>query len=111
MDTLLQDVRYAIRSLRRSPLFVLTVLVIVSLGTGVASAMFGVVHHLLVRPFDVEVPSPWRYYLVYPPGLAQSPKLAIFRQWLRDEIVLDAQTPPPTLRARSPGKPRRIGKR
>jgi len=52
------------------------------------------------------VPSPWRYYLVYPPGLAQSPKLAIFRQWLRDEIVLDAQTPPPALRASSPAKPK-----
>ena len=35
METLLQDVRYALRSLRRSPLFVVTVLVIVSLGTGV----------------------------------------------------------------------------
>jgi len=53
LDMLVQDARYALRSLRRAPLFVLTVLVIVSLGTGVASAMFGIVHHLLVRPFDV----------------------------------------------------------
>jgi len=53
LDMLVQDIRFAVRSLRRAPLFVLTVLVIVSLGTGVASAMFGIVHHLLVRPFDV----------------------------------------------------------
>jgi hypothetical protein len=59
LDLVLQDVRYATRSLRRSPLFVFTVLVIVSLGTGVASAMFGVVHHLLVRPFDVLATNAW----------------------------------------------------
>jgi len=53
LDLLLQDVRYALRSLRRAPLFVFTVLLIVSLGTGVASGLFGVVHHLLVRPFAV----------------------------------------------------------
>ena len=53
LDMLLQDVRYAMRSLRRAPMFVFTVLVIVSLGTGVASGLFGVVHHLLVQPFPV----------------------------------------------------------
>jgi putative ABC transport system permease protein len=53
IDLLLQDLRYALRSLRRSPLFVLTVLLILSLGTGVAAAMFGVVHRLLVLPYDV----------------------------------------------------------
>jgi len=53
LDMLLQDVRYALRSLRRAPLFVVTVLGIVALGTGVASGLFGVVDHLLVRPFDV----------------------------------------------------------
>jgi putative ABC transport system permease protein len=53
MDGLLQDLRYAIRSLRRAPLFVLTVLTIVALGTGVASGLFGVVHRLLVQPYAV----------------------------------------------------------
>jgi putative ABC transport system permease protein len=53
LDLLLQDARYALRSLRRAPLFVLTVLTIVALGTGVASGLFGVVHHLLVQPFAV----------------------------------------------------------
>src|SRR5262245_52190123 len=53
LDMLFQDIRYALRSLRRAPMFVLTVLVIVSLGTGVASAMFGITRHLLLRPFDM----------------------------------------------------------
>jgi len=53
LDLLLQDARYAVRSLRRAPMFVLTVLAIVSIGTGVAAGMFGVVHHLLDQPFPV----------------------------------------------------------
>ena len=67
-------------------------------GQGIAlarSSLIGndLVNGVLVRPFDIEVPSPWRYYLVYPPSLAQSPKLAVFRQWLRDEIERDAKAP------------------
>lgn len=45
---------------------------------------------LLVRLFDIDVPAPRRYYLVYPPRLASSPKLAVFRAWLHDEIRADA---------------------
>ena len=41
MDALRQDLRYAWRSLKRAPLFTLTVLAILSIGTGVAAAMFG----------------------------------------------------------------------
>ncbi len=53
MDFVLQDVRYAWRSLMRAPLFTFTVLAILSLGTGVAAAMFGIVHHLMVSPYPV----------------------------------------------------------
>ncbi|MEO8753352.1 MAG: transcriptional regulator GcvA [Casimicrobiaceae bacterium] len=45
---------------------------------------------LLVRLFDIEVPSPRKYFLVYPPRLDGTPKLALFRQWLRDEIARDS---------------------
>ena len=60
-------------------------------GQGIAlarSSLIGndLVNGVLVRLFDVEVPSPFRYYLVYPPRLADSPKLALLRAWLRDEI-------------------------
>ncbi|HEY6194884.1 MAG TPA: ABC transporter permease, partial [Candidatus Eisenbacteria bacterium] len=53
LDSLREDARYALRSLRRAPLFTLTALVILALGTGVASGLFGAVHHLLVVPYDV----------------------------------------------------------
>lgn len=45
---------------------------------------------LLVRLFDIDVPAARRYYIVYPQRLAGSPKLALFRAWLLDEIRDDA---------------------
>lgn len=44
---------------------------------------------LLVRLFDIDVPSPRGYYLVYPARLADVPKVRHFRQWLHDEVARD----------------------
>jgi LysR family glycine cleavage system transcriptional activator len=55
------------------------------------------VNGVLVRLFDVAVPSDAHYFLVYPPRLADSPKFALFRAWLREEIAGDpniASVPP-----------------
>jgi LysR family glycine cleavage system transcriptional activator len=43
----------------------------------------------LVRLFDIEVPAPKKFYLVYPSRTMNTAKLALFRQWLHDEIELD----------------------
>lgn len=44
---------------------------------------------VLMRLFDIDVPAIRKYYLVYPPRFAQSPKLAQFRAWLEAEIADD----------------------
>lgn len=44
---------------------------------------------ILMRPFDVEVPAPRRFYLVYPPRMRDTPKLSAFRTWLRNELDCD----------------------
>jgi len=44
---------------------------------------------VLVRPFAVEAPAPRRFYLVYPPRHADSPKFAAFRAWLHTELAAD----------------------
>jgi len=44
---------------------------------------------VLIRLFDIEVPSPRKYFLVYPPRLADTPKLGAFREWLFDEIAME----------------------
>ena len=43
----------------------------------------------LVRLFDISIPAPRRFFFVYPPRMAQAPKLALFRTWLFAELAAD----------------------
>ena len=51
LDRLQQDLRYAVRGLRRSPGFSATVIVTLGLGIGANAVMFGVIDRLMFRPF------------------------------------------------------------
>ena len=50
VDTLMQDLRYAVRGLLRSPGFTLAVVVTLALGIGANTTMFGVLDTLLLKP-------------------------------------------------------------
>jgi macrolide transport system ATP-binding/permease protein len=57
IESLLQDVRYAIRSLRRAPGLTAFVVITLALGIGMTSGTFSMVDALIFRPYPVPNPS------------------------------------------------------
>jgi predicted permease len=85
MQTLWQDLRYALRMLRKS--LMLTVVIVISLGIGIGanSAIFSVADALLLRPLPY--PHPERLAAVW----LHSPALGILRDWPSPGQYIDIQ--------------------
>ncbi|HEU4786552.1 MAG TPA: ABC transporter permease, partial [Gemmatimonadaceae bacterium] len=56
LETIVQDVRYAVRSLRRSPAFTVTAVVTLVIGIGATVAIFATVDGVLLRPLSYPAP-------------------------------------------------------
>ncbi len=56
LETLGQDIGYAMRSFRRSPAFVLVALLSLTLGIGATSAIFSVIYGVLIAPYPYARP-------------------------------------------------------
>ena len=61
LETLFQDIRYAVRSFRRAPTFSLTVIATIGLGLGVNAAVFTLFNAYVLRPLAVR--DPYSLYL------------------------------------------------
>jgi putative ABC transport system permease protein len=84
VDVLRQDVRFAIRSVRRSPGFALTVVCVAGLGVGANTAAFTVLDTVLVRPLPYAESGALVRVWESPPGYSRveaSP--ATYRDWVQ----------------------------
>ena len=85
MQTFWQDVRYAVRILRKNFLLTAVIVVSLSIGIGANSAIFSVVDALLLRPLPY--PHPDRLAEVW----LHSPAIGILRDWPSPGEYLDVQ--------------------
>ena len=60
VDSLFQDIRYAVRTLRRTPLFAVTVAATMGLGLGLVGSAFTLLNAYLLKPIDL--PDPYALY-------------------------------------------------
>jgi putative ABC transport system permease protein len=96
METLWQDLRYAFRTLGRSPGFAGTVVLTLALGIGVNSALFSVLHKVLLKPLPY--PDPERLVQVQSTVTAPGKPAEVLTVWsyprfemLRDHSRVFAQ--------------------
>jgi putative ABC transport system permease protein len=86
MDNLIQDVRYAVRQLVRSPGFAAVAVLTLALGLGANTAIFSVVHGILLQPLPYPDPDRLAMVWVSNPGegidrdIASFPLFADWRQ-------------------------------
>ena len=56
VDILRQDLRYAVRTLRRAPAFTATAILLTAIGIGATTAAFAIADHVLLRPLPYAEP-------------------------------------------------------
>ena len=96
VEDLIRDVRYTIRSLARSPGFTAVVVATLALGIGANTAIFSIVHGVLLRPLDYPKPEQLMYLTAESPAIGgtrnalSAPEYIEFRQMNRSFAAVGA---------------------
>ena len=78
-----QDIRFAVRSMRRSPGFFIGAVLILALGIGLSTATFGVFYTVLIRPLPVADQDRLALFVGEMPG-SRTQYMPLSRRMLRD---------------------------
>src|SRR4029079_2350647 len=97
MQTFMADVRYAVRSLQRSPSFALAVVAVLALGIGANTAIFSILNAVLLRPLPFAEPERVvRLFHVPPPATFPGiPRFSLspanFYDWQREARAFEGR--------------------
>lgn len=114
LDGLLADVSFTFRQLRRAAAFHLTLIAVIALGAGAASAMFSIVHAVFLEPLPYEEPDALAVLKTTAPwdgGNASRSTLQDYLDWKAQSVTFQrmAASTPQSFGLAEPGrKPERL---
>jgi predicted permease len=90
MDTLLQDLRFAVRMLRKSPALLIVAVLTLAVGIGSNAAIFSAVKTVLLRPLGMREPD--RVVMLWPRNVSRNIPMGLasparFADWKRENHV------------------------
>ncbi|HEY1263100.1 MAG TPA: ABC transporter permease, partial [Terriglobales bacterium] len=93
METLIQDVRYGLRMLRKNPGFTAAAVLTLALGIGATTAIFSVVYGIVFRPLPYQHPerlvAVWTRSLAEP-GVEGRSSMPDFKDWQAQNTVFES---------------------